>query len=28
MRLAVPLDRVQVRTGLLTGGLAELPVTW
>jgi pentalenolactone synthase len=28
MRLAVPLDTLGVRTGLLTGGLAELPVTW
>ncbi len=28
MRLAVPLDRVQVRSDLLTGGVTELPVTW
>jgi cytochrome P450 len=28
MRLAAPLDQLQVRTGLLTGGLAQLPVTW
>jgi len=28
MRLAVPLDRVQVRNDLLTGGVTELPVTW
>jgi cytochrome P450 len=28
LRLAVPLDRVQVRSDLLTGGITELPVTW
>jgi cytochrome P450 len=28
LRLAVPLDHLRVRTGLLTGGLTELPVTW
>jgi cytochrome P450 len=28
LRLAVPLDRVQVRSDLLTGGVTELPVTW
>jgi cytochrome P450 len=28
LRLAVPLDELRPRTHLLTGGLAELPVTW
>jgi pentalenolactone synthase len=28
MRLAVPVEALQVRRDLLTGGLAELPVTW
>lgn len=28
MHLAVPLDEVAVRRDTLTGGLAELPVTW
>ena len=28
LRLAVPLERVRVRSDLLTGGLVELPVTW
>jgi cytochrome P450 len=28
MRLAVPVEELHVRTDLLTGGLAELPVTW
>lgn len=27
-RLAVPVDRLRVRADQLTGGLAELPVTW
>lgn len=28
MRLAVPVERLRPRTGQLTGGLVELPVTW
>jgi cytochrome P450 len=28
MRLAVPFDQLEVRTDLVTGGLASLPVTW
>jgi cytochrome P450 len=28
MRLAVPVEALRVRRDLLTGGLAELPVTW
>jgi cytochrome P450 len=28
MRLAMPVEELHVRTDLLTGGLAELPVTW
>jgi pentalenolactone synthase len=28
MRLAVPVAELQLNTGLLTGGLAQLPVTW
>ncbi len=28
LRLAVPLDRLRLRTDLFTGGLAALPVTW
>jgi pentalenolactone synthase len=28
LRLAVPIEQVRVRSELLTGGLAELPVTW
>jgi cytochrome P450 len=28
MRLAVPVEQLEVRTEILTGGLAELPVTW
>jgi pentalenolactone synthase len=28
LALAVPVDRLQVRNDLLTGGLAELPVRW
>jgi cytochrome P450 len=28
LRLAVPMDRLRARTGLMTGGLVELPVTW
>ena len=28
MRLAVPVERVPVRSGVLTGGLVELAVTW
>jgi cytochrome P450 len=28
MRLAVPVEELRVRSDLLTGGLAELPVTW
>jgi cytochrome P450 len=28
LRLAVPLDRLRLRSEAVTGGLAELPVTW
>jgi pentalenolactone synthase len=28
MHLAVPADQITLQTGLLTGGLTELPVTW
>ena len=28
LRVAVPLDELKVRTHLLTGGFAEVPVTW
>jgi len=28
LRLAVPLEEVRRRPGMLTGGIAELPVTW
>jgi hypothetical protein len=28
MRLAVPVEELPVRAGLLTRSLAELPVTW
>jgi pentalenolactone synthase len=28
LRLAVPLEKLRPRSDLLTGGLAELPVTW
>jgi pentalenolactone synthase len=28
LRLAIPIGQVRVRSHLLTGGLAELPVTW
>lgn len=28
MRLAVPIEQLRIRADLLTGGLAELPVTW
>jgi len=28
MRLAVPVEQLRVRSGTLTGGLTELPVTW
>lgn len=28
MRLAVPITELRLRTGQLTGGLADLPVTW
>jgi pentalenolactone synthase len=28
MRLAVPVERLRVRSGTLTGGLTELPVEW
>ena len=28
MRLAVPLDHIEVRSDLLTGGVTALPVTW
>jgi hypothetical protein len=28
MRLAVPVEELTINTGILTGGLARLPVTW
>jgi pentalenolactone synthase len=28
MRLAVPLEQLRMRSGSVTGGLAELPVEW
>ena len=28
LRLAVPVEELEVRTGVLTGGLVDLPVTW
>jgi cytochrome P450 len=28
LRLAVPIERMRIRRDLLTGGLAQLPVTW
>jgi pentalenolactone synthase len=28
LRLAVPVEELTVRSGVLTGGLVDLPVTW